>query len=496
MSNELFWEEVKLKGLIIGGGPAGLTAAVELLNNEKKPTIWESENQLGGISRTVERNGWRFDLGGHRFFTKVERVEDFWNKILTSEDFLIRPRLSRIFYNGRFFDYPLRPTNALRNLGLIEAYLCVSSYLITKIKQPIDQSNFENWVAARFGWRLYRKFFKTYTEKVWGVDAKKIRADWAAQRIKNLSLGKAIFNSFVPNRFKKNNVTTLIEQFKYPKYGPGMMWEKCGELIRSRGGEIHLNCRVSRIRGINGSNSRYLVQNSNEQWQEFDYIINTMPINELILTLEMEIPKQVIEAANLLKHRDFLTVALVVPHHDGFDDNWIYIHEPNVRVGRIQNFGQWSPFMIKDGLTCLGLEYFVNKDDEIWNRKDDELINFATDELLTIGLLKKNSVKEGYVVRVPNAYPVYDENYSQCLEVVKKYLDEVHPNLYTVGRNGMHRYNNQDHSMLTAMLAVENLMQLSKHDLWKVNVDNEYHEERLNKPNSGTGRDAPNFTNK
>lgn len=473
--------------LIIGAGPAGLTAAYELQRHGINATIIEASTEFGGISQTVERNGWRFDIGGHRFFTKVDRVEKFWHEILPDEDFLMRPRMSRIFYDGKFYDYPLRAWNALRNLGLIESVRCVASYAAVRIRPPKDQSNFEGWVAARFGWRLYRTFFKTYTEKVWGVPANEIQADWAAQRIKNLSLGKAVVNAVLPKGRNSTDVTSLIEQFQYPKYGPGMMWEVCADKVRDRGASIRMQTTIDLIQRTDSGLSAHL---SDGTAIEVDHIISTMPINELVRILAPHPPAEVLTSSNDLKHRDFLTVALVVPQEYAFPDNWIYIHAPEAEVGRIQNYGSWSPFLIKEGKTCLGLEYFVSEGDSIWDSTDPELIAMATRELGSLGLANAEAVEEGYVVRYPKAYPVYDMAYGKALDSIREYLSASWPDVHPVGRNGMHRYNNQDHSMLTAMLTADYIATGTHEDVWTVNVEEEYHEESASST-AGTGRAAP-----
>ena len=462
--------------LIIGAGPAGLTAAVELIDRGSRPVIVEADATVGGISRTVERNGWRFDIGGHRFFTKVSRVETFWHRILTENDFLQRPRQSRIFYDKKFFDYPLRPLNALKSLGLMESIRCVSSYLLVRIRPPKDQSSFEGWTAARFGWRLYRIFFKTYTEKVWGVPAVQIQADWAAQRIKNLSLMKAITNALLPRR-RPTSVTSLIDTFQYPRLGPGMLWEKCADLVTSSGSQLKLKSRVTSLnRSKHRIDSVTISTQSGSETLEVSSVISSMPLGELVLSIDPAPPEDVRRAAQGLTHRDFLTVALVLPDQNTFPDNWIYIHDPSVNVGRIQNFRSWSPFMVKDGFTCLGLEYFVTVGDSIWNESDQNLVDLAKHELRSLGLVDVDSVTEGYVVRMPKAYPMYDANYSRNVQILRDWLLLEAVNVFPVGRNGMHRYNNQDHSMLTAMLAVENIYG-GHNDIWSVNVEEDYHEE-------------------
>ena len=465
--------------LVIGGGPAGLTAAYELAKNGKYVSVYEANDKYGGISRTEERDGWKFDIGGHRFFTKVPRVEAFWHEILDDEDFLMRPRMSRIYYDGKLYDYPLKAGNALRNMGFIEATKCVFSYFWVRIFPPKDQTNFEGWVAARFGWRLYRIFFKTYTEKVWGIPATEIKADWAAQRIKNLSLGKAILGAFNLRKKNSKDVTSLIEEFQYPKYGPGMMWENCATKVAELGSTTSLNHKVAKI--SKSSDGRYSVQVEKQEISETitaETIISTMAITQLVQILDPLPSVEVLEAAAKLKHRDFLTVALVVPERFSFPDNWIYIHQANVKLGRVQNFGSWSPYLVKEGLTCLGLEYFVNEGDETWTAADVDLIELGKKELATLGLVEIGSVINGYVVRQPKAYPVYDADYENSLATLRDYLASEWVNLFSVGRNGMHRYNNQDHSMLAAMVTVDNLLGRSYADPWSVNVEEAYHEEK------------------
>jgi protoporphyrinogen oxidase len=477
--------------LIIGAGPAGLTAAYELTKKNQHCLILEADYQVGGISKTVERDGWRFDLGGHRFFSKDSRVNALWDEILDSQNFLERPRLSRILYKGRYFAYPLKPMNALRQLGLIESLLCVSSFVACKLKPPKDQTNFEGWVAARFGWRLYRTFFKTYTEKVWGVPATEIQADWAAQRIKSLSLWKAIKDGMIPAFLKRNVVTSLISTFKYPKFGPGMMWEKCAKLIENRGGEIIFGQSVV---GISKDKNRLLVTTADGQNYVTEHIYSSMPINQLVGSLKTNLSSEVQMSVKELKHRDFLTVAITLKCDSPFPDNWIYIHTPEVKVGRIQNFGSWSPYLVQEGMSCLGLEYFLNISDEMWIWEDEALVRLALVELKTLGLIRVDDFIGGYVVRVPKAYPVYDEGYSDHVKTIRTYLEIDWPQIHPMGRNGMHRYNNQDHSMLTAMLSVENVLDGTRHDIWSVNLDDEYHEETKGEATKGTGRSAPVFS--
>jgi protoporphyrinogen oxidase len=460
--------------IIIGAGPAGLTAAWEAEKHGVKTLILEGDKVVGGISRTVERNGWRFDIGGHRFFTKVDEVYKIWDEILDSDDFLLRPRMSRIYYNKKYYDYPLKAFNALFNLGIFEAIRCVLSYFYVRIRPPKNQDNFENWVAARFGWRLYNIFFKTYTEKVWGIDANKIGADWASQRIKNLSLMKAIMNSF---KFNKSDeiITTLIDEFKYPKYGPGMMWEAAHEKLVSKDHTIKFNTKVTKI---TKNSDYYTIETHEGELFYAKHILSSMPLAHLPKTIEPKPNKKVLDAGENLKFRDFLSVALVIDKESAFPDNWIYIHEPDVRVGRVQNYGSWSPYLVKEGKTCLGLEYFVNIGDDLWTMSDEDLISLAVDELEKLSLIEKNSVSEGYVVRMPKAYPVYDLNYSKNVNSISSWLNSDHKTIHPIGRNGMHRYNNQDHSMMTAVMSVRNILQEGTNDIWKINVEEDYHEEK------------------
>ncbi|MCZ7536533.1 MAG: NAD(P)/FAD-dependent oxidoreductase [Acidimicrobiia bacterium] len=485
--------------VVIGAGPAGLTAAYELGKAGHASTILEADDIVGGISRTVERDGWRFDIGGHRFFTKVKPVDDLWFEILGADEFLSRPRMSRIFYKGKLYDYPLVPMNALRNLGPVEAVRCVLSYLWVRVRPPKNRHTLEGFIVSRFGWRLYQHFFKTYNEKVWGVPPSEISADWGAQRIKNLSLMRAATEALTPRwirarRGREKQVTSLIEEFNYPKYGPGQMWEKAAEIVTGQGSTLLMQ---SPVVGVHHSSGLAHSVTARVEGEERTFgctdVVSSMPFGQLIEAMDPPAPAEVLRAARALAHRDFITVALVVPEEFSFPDNWIYIHDPGVEVGRIQNFGSWSPYLVKDGRTCLGLEFFVNEGDSTWTKSDDELIAQATREVTQLGLVEAGKVEAGYVVRIPKAYPVYDDAYQVNVEVLRAWIAENVPNVFPVGRNGMHKYNNQDHSMLTAMLSVENIMG-AHHDVWAVNVEAEYHEEHGDPTGGGgggTGRDAP-----
>jgi protoporphyrinogen oxidase len=479
--------------VVIGAGPAGLTAAYQLTKRGAPVAVFEAAGVVGGISQTAERDGWRFDIGGHRFFTKVPQVEALWHEILPEEDFLLRPRMSRIYYRGKLYDYPLRAMNALRNLGVAQAGLAVGSYAWARIRPPKDQTNYEGWLVARFGWRLYRTFFQTYTEKVWGIPVDQMPADWAAQRVKNLSLSAAVLNAMRPRRNQKE-ITSLIEEFQYPKYGPGMMWETAAQKVEKAGGTVTLNTAVTAIHREGNKAAAVSVTDAAGVARRVpaDHVISSMPMSTLLKIMDPPPPAEVLAAADGLRYRDFLTVALVVPQEFSFPDNWIYIHEPGVKVGRIQNFGSWSPYLVKAGRTCLGLEFFVFEGDGMWTKPDEELIAQATAELEALGLVRKGAVEGGYVVRMPKAYPTYDQYYKRNVDIMREWLCAHATNVHPVGRNGMHRYNNQDHSMMTAMLTVENILDGGTHDVWSVNVEEEYHEETANGAGTyGTGRAAP-----
>jgi protoporphyrinogen oxidase len=474
--------------VIIGGGPAGLTAAYELSKHDVPAVVLEADKVVGGIARTVNYKGYLFDIGGHRFFTKWDEVQAIWNEILEGK-FLTRPRLSRIYYRKKFFYYPLRPANALFGLGLIETFRIISSYLRTRLFPHTQEENLEQWVSNRFGKRLYEIFFKTYTEKVWGVPCTEIRAEWAAQRIKGLSLTTAIRNALFKQ--KKPTVKTLIDQFHYPERGPGQMWEVLTEKLRGRGYPVLMERPVVRI-CHNGSAVTHLVTRGPNGEETFrgTHFISSMPIRELVNALDPPAPEPVRRAANNLRYRDFLIVSLIVRRKDVAPDNWIYVHEPGVKVGRIQNFKNWSPAMVPDPeKTCLGMEYFVFENDELWSSPDDKLIEMAKREIVQLGLVRMEEIEDGTVVRMPKAYPMYDNDWAAEVETVRRYIAENLPNLQLVGRNGMHKYNNQDHSMMTALCAARNILG-ENHDLWAINTEADYHEEKQEKPATATSTAA------
>lgn len=437
----------------------------------------EADSVVGGISRTVERDGYRFDIGGHRFFTKVPEIENLWSEML-GEPMLVRPRLSRIYYGGKFFDYPLRAANALRNMGLFTASSCMLSYMFARLGPIPNPANFEQWVQNKFGKKLYAMFFKSYTEKVWGTPCTQIGADWAAQRIKGLSLGEAVRAALFGAKKNGAVVTTLIDQFKYPRHGPGQLWEACARTISSRGWDLRMQTRLTAIElAADRAVAVRTINSAGEQERvEVEHVLCSMPLRHLLEAIEPAAPPEVLTAARQLKYRDFMTVALVLDEPDLFPDNWIYIHSPEVRVARIQNFGNWSPEMLADARTsCVGMEYFVNTTDDFWNIPDADLVRIAFDELRKIGLSKNAKLIKGFVVRIPKAYPVYDPGYADRLALIRGWLGGI-GNLQCMGRNGQHRYNNQDHSMATALIAARNIIRDECRDPWAVNEDAEYHE--------------------
>ncbi|MFN2384503.1 MAG: NAD(P)/FAD-dependent oxidoreductase, partial [Gemmatimonadota bacterium] len=426
--------------------------------------------------RTVAYKGYRFDIGGHRFFTKVPEIQALWEDAL-GEAFLTRPRLSRIYYRDRFFDYPLKPLNALRGLGLIEAVRILVSYGRARLVPLPEERTFEEWVVNRFGRRLYEVFFKTYTEKVWGIPCGEIGADWAAQRIRNLDLKVAVRTALLGQREGGGVVTTLIDQFYYPRLGPGMMWERWRDRLAARGAATVLGAEVTRLHHANGRVDAVTVRHraGGEERVAAGHVISTMPLRTLIQRLDPPPPAGVQAAADRLRYRDFLTVVLIVDDPAVFPDNWIYIHAPDVRVGRIQNFKNWSPDMVPDAaMTSLGLEYFVQEGDALWTMPDADLISLGTREVARLGLIAPETVRDGTVIRARKAYPIYDGAYREALDTVRAHL-EGFANLQCIGRNGQHRYNNQDHSMVTGLLAARNCAGAA-HDIWAVNVDATYHE--------------------
>ncbi|PYL77349.1 MAG: FAD-dependent oxidoreductase [Verrucomicrobia bacterium] len=476
---------MKPKVVIIGAGPAGLTAGYLLSKNGVDVLVLEADPvYVGGISRTVTYKGFHFDIGGHRFFSKSKAVEDLWTEILPN-DMLMRPRSSRIFYGGKFFSYPLKPVEALLKLGIFKSILCILSWLTARLFPVRNPRNFEEWVSNQFGKRLFNTFFKSYTEKVWGMSCKEISADWAAQRIKGLSLGSAIKNALVPQRYNGDRskvIKTLINSFRYPRLGPGMMWEACAEKMQALGGKLEMSSRVTRC-SYDETSGCWILEYKNGhgdlQKVEAEHLISSAPMRELVCGLSPAVSERTKRAAESLKYRDFLTVMLILKDRRMFDDNWIYIHDPSVKVGRVQNFRSWSPEMVPDtDKVCYGLEYFCFEHDGLWDSSDNDLIELAKRELIQIGLAKEGDFVDGCVVRQKKAYPVYDDDYARHVATIRQELDTRYANLHLVGRNGMHKYNNQDHAMMTAILCVENILADARlYDLWQVNSDAEYHEQ-------------------
>jgi protoporphyrinogen oxidase len=475
---------------VIGAGPAGLTAAYCLTKEMPSVVVIEKDPvYVGGISRTVHYKDFMFDIGGHRFFSKSKEVVDLWREILPN-DFIERPRLSRIFYDGKFYSYPLNAFEALRNLGIFRSAACMLSYAYAKARPVQEARTFHDWVRNQFGEKLFSIFFKTYTEKVWGMSCDEISADWAAQRIKGLDLGVAVVNALKralkPRGTNKKSggqnsrpvVKTLIESFQYPRKGPGMMWEAAAGKVAAQGGEVRMGRTLERLAFDHGR-KRWRIEVVTADGVRESYtarhVISSAPVRELMDKLSPR-PISYLHAREL-RYRDFLTVALMVKKPDLFADNWIYIHDPSVKVGRVQNFRSWSPEMVPQGMSCLGLEYFCFEGDELWTAPDAELIALAKDEIARIGLIAADDVVDACVVRQPKAYPVYDDHYRDNVAMVRLDLETSYPSLHLVGRNGMHKYNNQDHAMMTAMLTARNILAGERlYDVWDVNEDAEYHE--------------------
>ena len=453
--------------VILGAGPAGLTAAYELSSLGIECVVLEQDAVVGGLARTVEHKGFRFDVGGHRFYTKVSLVQQIWRDIL-GDDLLTRKRLSRIYYKSQFFQYPFEPLNTIRKLGLMEAFRCGLSFARSRLCPTLPERSFDTWVSNRFGRRLFATFFKSYTEKVWGIDCREIAAEWAAQRIQGLSLWSMMRDGLF--RRPSKHVKTLIKEFQYPRFGPGMLWTRMREILSQRGVSVILNAPVERIYWQQG---KVVSVEAGGKIYPGAHFISSIPIRDLIVKLDPTPQSPLPETAERFHYRDFILVALMVQGRDLFPDNWIYVHDPNVTAGRIQNYGNWSPDMTPNpNLTCLGVEYFCKASDAIWAAPDRELVSLAKREVEQLGLVHREQVIDGAVVRMPKAYPIYDRGYEEALAIVRDFLTRV-PNLQLVGRNGMHRYNNQDHSMLTGILAARNVAG-ARFDLWNLNVDQDY----------------------
>jgi protoporphyrinogen oxidase len=460
---------------VLGAGPAGLTAAHVLSLRDRDATVVEAEGTVGGIAKTVEFNGYRFDLGGHRFYTKLPSIQSLWEEML-KEEFLVRSRLSRIYYRGHFFNYPLLAEDVFKGLGMLESARCGLSYLYWRWRlRHVEPQTFEEWVVGRFGRRIYDDFFRSYTQKVWGIPGSEIQAEWAAQRIQNFTLWAAALAIL---GFRRGQAPTLIEEFHYPRLGPGQMWERFRDRVEARGVPVHVQRRCVTVRHERGRVTGIELEHEGQITEHgVDGVISTLPLPDLIEALEPRAPRNVREAASRLRFRNLCLVALMTTEEVPFPDNWIYLHDPGTVAGRVQNFGAWSEDMVRPGTTCLGVEYFCFDSDEIWRMPDSDAVALARSELAGIGLLDPELVIDGVKVRVPKAYPMYDSYYREAVAEIRGYLESF-TNLQTCGRNGLHRYNNQDHSMWTAILATLNLTDGTANDVWAVNMEDDYLEAR------------------
>jgi protoporphyrinogen oxidase len=484
--------------VVVGAGPAGLSAAYELTRHGTPVTVVDKDpRQVGGIARTLEFMGCRFDVGPHRFFSKSAEIEALWTEVVGAE---IRPvsRLTRILYRGKFFDYPIRASNAFLNLGPVETARCLTSYAKARMRPVVEPKSFEDWVSNQFGHRLFEIFFKTYTEKVWGISTRELSADWAGQRIKGLNLLEVARNALLPARFRGGEraiVKTLVDSFRYPRRGAGQMWEAVAGRLAAAGHPVRLGEEVVAVRHANGRVISVVVRDGAGRTLDVlgSQFVSTMPIRELIAKLQPQAPSIVRTAADALGYRDFITVNVVVDRANVFPDQWIYVHDPGVKVGRISNFKNFSGAMVADaGLTGLGMEYFCFEQDGMWSWSDAELLDLGRRELVALRICRAEDVKAGMVYRQPKAYPVYDGEYLRHLEVVREWQTRALPNLWLVGRNGMHHYNNQDHSMMTGILVARNIATGASFNPWLVNTDAEYQEEeRAGESGAAAGRNVP-----
>jgi protoporphyrinogen oxidase len=477
-----------MRAVILGAGPAGLAAAHDLAKRGAAPVVLEKASCVGGICRTICYKGYYFDMGGHRFFTKYPEVQALWEEIL-GDAFLVRPRMSRIYYGGKFYDYPLKATNALRNLGLLESTRCMASYAKARLRPRGEEHSFEQWVSNRFGDRLFDIFFRSYTEKVWGIPTSEIGADWAAQRIKNMELSTAVKQAIsrpIKQMLGRGGTTaggevvsSLIEQFHYPPLGPGQMYDAMQVRVNELGGEVRLNNEVVKVlrKGTKITGVRVRTEDGKERLVKGAHYLSSMPLTLLIRAMSPAAPEDVLAAANALTFRNLLTINLIVDAPDLFPDNWIYVHEPQLQLGRIQNYKNWSPQMVPDAdTTSLGLEYFCSDHEPLWQMSTEELLALGREEITKTGLLKGARITDGTVYKVPKAYPVYKQGYEQHLDKIVAFMRSFE-NLHPMGRYGMFKYNNSDHSIMTALLTVENLYGAS-HDVWAVNTETAYHEIR------------------
>ncbi len=471
-------KNIKTDILIIGAGPAGLTAGFKLVGKKDFIIIEKNPKYVGGISRTEKYKNFKFDIGGHRFFSKSKEINELWDQILPA-DIILRKRSSRILFKNKFYSYPLKPLQALLNLGLYESFLVVISYLRAKLFKNKNIRTYQDWVVDKFGKRLFKNFFETYTEKVWGMKCNEISSDWAAQRIKGLDLKKLIINSIIKK--KNKNIKTLINEFKYPRKGPGMLWEAARDKISENGNKIFMNADAYKYEHISNNKSWKVncLINDEEYVIDCKQIINSAPLKEVVNNINPILKNK--SAANFLKYRDFITVAVILDYKLNIDDNWIYLHDPEIKAGRLQNFASWSPEMIDQdkNCACVGLEYFCNQGDKFWTSDDKTILEIAKKDLSKISIIDTNKISDYKVVRQEKAYPVYDENYKNSVSKIVDELKNNYSTMHMVGRNGMHKYNNQDHAMMSSILTVENILNDNlKNDPWMINIDAEYHEEK------------------
>lgn len=465
--------------LILGAGPAGLGAAYELARHHVRCALLEKHTMVGGLARTLTYEGYRFDVGPHRFFTKNDTVNRFWHKVLGA-DFIRVPRLTRIYYLDRFFYYPLKPFNALLGLGVGRSVAAFASYLHARIfLRGREARTFEEWIVGRFGRRLYEAFFKTYTEKVWGIPCSQIGAEWAAQRIRGLNLWQAVKNAFFGNSGK---VKTLTDYFHYPRRGAGMLYDKMADYIRAAGNPIQLGTGVEailrkgdRVTAIRCAGGRQFDVDPG------DHVLSSIPLTEFVAKLTPAAPPEVLEAAARMKYRDHITINLLYQGDNPFPDNWIYVHSARVQMARLTNYANFSPDMVPaPGCHGLGVEYFCFREDAIWQKSDDDLIKLAIEELTLMRLIKPENVRGGFVIRELDSYPAYYAGFQPYYETIKRYVRSL-TNVQMIGRGGMFKYNNQDHAVLSGLLAARNLVG-ERHDLWEINAEDEYLEEPATKP--------------
>lgn len=459
-----------MKVAIIGAGPAGMTAAYELAKHNINVEVFEASPSVGGMSKTIELWNQKVDIGPHRFFSNDTRVNELWLEVV-GKDYEMVDRLTRIYYNKKFFHYPIKAINALTNMGVINAASCMVHYGIEKFFPTKDTSTFEGWVTNRFGKKLYRIFFKTYTEKLWGIPCNVLDADFAAQRIKKFSLGEAIKSAVIGNSGKHK---TLVDQFAYPHGGTGMVYQKMSDFVQNHGGIIHLKTPVQKV--LTQNKKAYAIELTDGTVREFNHVISSMPISLLVSRLP-EVPLDIKKAAENLKFRNTIIVYLNVQAKNLFPDNWLYVHSSDLQMGRLTNFRNWVPQLFgNENSTICALEYWCYDEDEFWNKTEEELINLGKDELRKTGLIGNAEISDGHVYKIHRCYPVYSTGYKDTLKPIENYLSSVE-NLHVIGRYGAFKYNNQDHSILMGKLASENILKNKKHNLWEINTDYEDYQE-------------------